>query len=283
MSRPALLAAATSLLLAACGSMPDEATPDAAMVERLALAQEYEAQGRFRAAVLQWRAIELMSGDAAVTGNIRRLERLRVERAREWREDARRHLSNGRLKDAEQALRKAWVLTPGDANIRQQLMQWEKARLQRQMHAKVARSRKLMYGQNGTVEAAKPSSGETEYLANELTTRPTAPRVPATSQTPPSERVRSLLKTAEQRFEQADYAAALDILKQARESAGEDRQLIGIVQARQRAYADLLYGEGIRAAAADPERALELWRRTLEFDPAHARAVLRVRSAGSES
>jgi hypothetical protein len=282
-SPPLFLICALSLL-AGCNSLP---THDlgALAAQHIELARAHEGRGELASALFQWRvAAALAPDDAEVRNGLRRVTEAREAQARKWRDTGLEALSRGQYRQARQYLYRAWVLTPEDAVVREELRRLEQRRLERQMVAKVARSRRALNPGPQTDAAAEQSSeqaAERDYLANELSSRahPTAEQPPASRE--PGPQVQRLLDQAEGLFRQQDHGAVLKKLSQARELAQPNQELSAQVQALRRAYANRVYADGVRAATADPTLALSLWRRALDYDPGHAKAALRIRRSSA--
>ena len=275
---------AAALMLQGClaGLPRQESAPKAALLaEQIRLAEESEAAGDIPGAVFHWQAASALApAEDRVAQNLRRLERRREAEAKRLRETGVRDLTGGRNRNARRKLLQALALDSTDRGTLEQLRGLERHRLDRQMLAKIARSREALDLQHAEAPRLRMNQGdgrhqeELDYLANELDAAP-APATP--KKTEATELVDEHLRLADDHFKGHRFNAALKEIRQAEQAAGDDPGLAGRVLLRRREYADWLYGSGIRLASSDPQRARALLHQTLRFQPGHAKAAIRIR------
>ncbi len=281
--RPIAMTTAALMLHGCFAGLPqrESAGNRTLLAEQIGLAEKREAAGDIPGALFHWRVASTLAPDEGrVAENIKRLEMRRQGEAKRLRKAGTRDLSRGRIRDARRALLQALALDPSDRDTLERLRGLEQRRLDRQMTAKVARSREALDLQKAEAPrlrmAAKgsPRNDELEYLANELDSRATSA---------PGNRVQTKklvdlhLRRANDRFKQRRFDAALQELTQAQRAAGNDPDLAQSVLSRRREYAGWLYGSGIRLASSDPHEARALLRQTLRFEPGHAKAAVRIK------
>lgn len=90
----------------------------------------------------------------------------------------------------------------------------------------------------------------------------------------------ALAKLAESQRQQGQLKDALDNLEQAKRYNGNKAEKPTDIENKVRkALAEDYYSKGLRARRTDLARAIEMWRKALEYNPAHANAKIRLNEA----
>jgi len=291
------------VLLHGCATPPPPSTYEAlrqsALRQATEAAQRHAAQGMLRDALRQWEiAAALAPGDGAVAENVRRLQARIAVTARAHREKGEALAADGRWRLARTEFLRALSLDPGDTLSRKRLRSLEQRQAERQLAAKVERSRIRLARSHANKNApAEPEYPDPNGHAQSEGKTGAPPPITADAASPTDrviDRLRDLLQRQPENFavrrtliglylQEADkgfndgrYKAALEALTNAVELAEGLADQQGEIEARRVAYAERLYSLGVRLARAQPEQAQRYWRLTLGFKPDHRKAELRL-------
>lgn len=277
---------------------PEGAEGDIAIAVRVReqQARDYLDKGMLPEALIEWKILATMRpGVGRYTKNMQHLEQRILDAARKYLRAGIEALENGNARKAKLEFLKSLAYDPRQSTATRYLREMERRAIQRVQAAKYERiMRRRMAKQTGESLAPIAQSGEQEFhyleqgirLFRDGELRNSIIEIEKFLSSYPGDPLArqyvhdAYLAIAMENVASGRLDAALANLEKSRNYAAEDDpRATAFIRRIKKSLAEEYYKKGQRVFKSDIDRAIEYWQRSVEYDPEHAGAQMRLSMA----